>query len=55
MLHTGFISQHTNNDFFDDFLKISDNLPKISEDSPKVIQTGQTIVSDIFRKFPKLF
>ena len=30
--------KHTNDDFFDDFPKISEHFPKISEDSPKVVR-----------------
>ena len=29
---------HTNDDFFDDFPKISDHFPKISEDFPKLFR-----------------
>jgi len=30
--------KHTNNNVFDDFLKISDHFPKISEDFPKLFR-----------------
>ena len=41
--------KHANDDFFDDFPKISKYFPKISEDSPKVVQ----MPDDPFRTFPK--
>ena len=33
-----FIKKHTNDDFFDDFPKISKHFPKTSEDSTKVVR-----------------
>ena len=49
--------KHTNNDFFDDFPKISEHFPKIFEDSPKVVRRPDKrfpTFSENFRRFPKI-
>ena len=57
---SGELYKHTNNDFFDDFPKISEHFPKISEDARKVVRHGQPIISEHFpnisedyRRFPR--
>ena len=59
--------KHTNDDFFDDFPKISEHVPKISEDSPKVVRRPDNrfrtfsggkfskILSKIFEEEPMMF
>ena len=47
----------TDDDVFDDFLKISDHFPKISEDFPKLFQRPDErsrTFSENVRKFPKM-
>jgi len=49
--------KHTNNDVFDDFLKISDHFLKISEDFPKLFQRlGERLRTffEDYRRLPKV-
>ena len=49
--------KHTNNNVFDDFLKISDQFPKISEDFPKLFRRLDErfrTFSEDYRGFPKV-
>jgi len=49
--------KYTNDDFFDDFPKISQHFPKISKDSPKVVRRPDKCFrtfSENFRRFPKI-
>ena len=46
-----YIYKQTNDEFFDGFLKISEDFRKISEDSPKVDESPD----NRFRTFPNIF
>ena len=49
--------RHADDGVFDDFLKISDHLPKISEDFPKLFRIPDECsrtFSENFRSFPKI-
>ena len=48
---------HTDEDVFDDFLKISDHFPEIFEDFPKLFRRPDgcsRTFSENFQKFPKM-
>ena len=45
--------KHTKNDFFDDFLTISEHFSEISKYSPKVIRRPDKLIPNIFH-FPKI-
>ena len=45
------LHKHTNDDFFDDFPKISDHFPMISEDSPKVVRRSDKRFQICFENF----
>jgi len=50
--------RHTDNDFFDDFSKISYHFPEISEESPNIIRRLQErvrTISENNRRLPKTF
>ena len=47
---------YTYEDFFDDFLKISESFPNISEDSPKAVRRpdNRFIILEHFQKSPRI-
>ena len=47
------LCEHTNDDVFDDFLKISKNCSKISENALKIVRKPDNRFANIFQKFPK--
>jgi len=46
--------KHTNDDVFDDFLKISDHFPKISEDFPKLLRRPDGCFQTFCKHFSKI-
>ena len=48
------LCEHTNDDIFDDFLKISEHCPKISENSLKIVRKPDNRLRTFSKNFPRL-